>query len=582
MSSLCAKSEKSGTPTVSSDNPYIRPVATLLLRLVDNLEKEASTQKQSKKEVEASETNITKLLYQALKISDTLPDIREQVLKKLAYRASRQTAHTASSKSRGKIHSSSKNRKNTLTRENNKMQLAGASCVMKTSDVVKTVNTYINNDTPEDDFKAPDNFATDLSWIASALAVTDEVVKSSALLSCGNSITTHLQRNAFGHMQREDQLGIVLLAIRCVALSNPSDDQQIRLKSEIFPFLVEKMADLQIPILESFDELEINGALVGKYQPFEILLNYLDENSDNDHVTKYIVMGLDDVVKLYQFCLQQVDDATKLSGLNRKIANVYNEMGKKYIDSLILSSIAAGEDEADSMTTIQPCSQYETKALDVLQKACGIFESCNDVHNYALCEANMGRLYQVLSSCHKGSKELLLEEENNIKLSISHYRRAADVLTKDMVRLKESLMWDLVNVQLRLATLYQENPPLSRLSVKELERKLIDVLDAAEKNSNSILKSTDNTDRVHLRLAEINYRIAAMHHGHIVDSVCGKTLNHSIRLALRYYNQSETHFNSVPWGNQNQSWCLLHLRASIECMALIKNHKSDRNRQSLK
>ena len=105
-----------------------------------------------------------------------------------------------------------------------------------------------------------------------------------------------------------------------------------------------------------------------------------------------------------------------------------------------------------------------------------------------------------------------------------------------MFKLKESIIWDLVNIQLRLATLYQEHPPISRNSVKELERKLIEILDSAEKNANSLLKSTSNVDRVHLRLGEINYRIAAMHHGHIVDSdISGKTLNHSIRLALRYY-----------------------------------------------
>ena len=457
---------------------------------------------------------------------------------------------------------------------------------MKTSDVVKTVNTYVNNESDED-FKTPDNFATDVSWIASALAVTDTSFdKSSVLLSCGNSIASHCRRNSFGHMAREDQIGVILLGVRCLDYSEPIDSQQIRLKQETYPFLIEKLGDLQIPIILSFDEAETNASLINKYAPFEMILSYLNEHHSNqreDITKKYIAESLDEVVQLYKSCMVSGDG--KYSTINRKIGNAYNEMGKQYIDSLILASVATDSaDESDSMATVDgPVvnESYQAMASNVLQKAIVIFEECNDVHNFALCEANMGRLHQVLSTCHRTtSKELSIEEESDIKVSIGHYRRAADVLTKDMVKLKESLIWDLVNVQLRLALLYQENPPLSRLSVKELERKLIDVLDSAEKNSNSILKTTDNPDRVHLRIAEINYRIAAMHHGHIVESdiSSGKTLNHSIRLALRYYSQSHAHFNSVPWKNQNQSWCLLHLRASIESMALLKNHKTDRNR----
>jgi tetratricopeptide (TPR) repeat protein len=194
----------------------------------------------------------------------------------------------------------------------------------------------------------------------------------------------------------------------------------------------------------------------------------------------------------------------------------------------------------------------------------------------------MGRLYQVLSSCYRiQSKELSTDEENDLRKSISYYKKAAEIVSKDMMSLKENLTWDMVNVLLRLATLYQENPPLSRLSVKESERKLIEILDTAEKHSSMLLKNTQNSERIYLRLAEINYRIAAMHHGHIVDSdISGKTLNHSIRLSLKYYQNSIENFNRVEWEEQNLSWCLLFLRASVEFTALIKNHKSNKSRFS--
>ena len=34
----------------------------------------------------------------------------------------------------------------------------------------------------------------------------------------------------------------------------------------------------------------------------------------------------------------------------------------------------------------------------------------------------------------------------------------------------------------------------------------------------------------------------------------------------------------MPWKEQNDSWCLLFLRSSIEHMALVKNYKTDKQR----
>lgn len=164
---MCKTTEKTTEerPKNCTDNPYLRPVASLLLRLVNNLEKESSGKNQSTKENEENEASITKLLYQALRISETLPDIREQVLKKLAYQVSRQVLVSDYKKPNFARKEKFRPRKLSSSQRNNKMQLQGASCIAKTSEVV---NKYVNAESAEE-FWAQDDFETDLNWISSAL-----------------------------------------------------------------------------------------------------------------------------------------------------------------------------------------------------------------------------------------------------------------------------------------------------------------------------------------------------------------------------------------------------------------------------
>ena len=82
-----------------------------------------------------------------------------------------------------------------------------------------------------------------------------------------------------------------------------------------------------------------------------------------------------------------------------------------------------------------------------------------------------------------------------------------------------------------------------------------------------------SNERFYLRLAEVNYRIAAMHHAHIVESELeNKQLNHSVRLSCKYYQKCETYFNYVNWRNQSDEWCMTCLRSTVELSALIKVH----------
>ena len=75
----------------------------------------------------------------------------------------------------------------------------------------------------------------------------------------------------------------------------------------------------------------------------------------------------------------------------------------------------------------------------------------------------------------------------------------------------------------------------------------------AEKYASNLLRTTSQPQQGHLRLAEINYRIGAMHHGHIVKTgLQRKQLSNSIRLSEKYYLAAQKHFDAVNWRDQNQ------------------------------
>jgi len=195
----------------------------------------------------------------------------------------------------------------------------------------------------------------------------------------------------------------------------------------------------------------------------------------------------------------------------------------------------------------------------------------------------MGRLMRVKSRCRveKNPNEISVEEENDLRQSIIHYQKAVDLVANktDLMPIYESLVWDLISVKIQLSSLYQEMPPLSRYSRKEIEKKFLDLLESADKLGNQIIKVQNSNERFHLRLGELNYRIAAMHHGHIVESdIENKQLLYSVKLSHKYYMKCMTYFAYIDWSRQTDEWCFLFLRATIELSALIKNSNPEKSK----
>ena len=89
------------------------------------------------------------------------------------------------------------------------------------------------------------------------------------------------------------------------------------------------------------------------------------------------------------------------------------------------------------------------------------------------------------------SKFVIIEsEEADLRQSIVHYQKAVDLVAQksELVDYFEAFVWDLMSVKMQLSSLYQENPPLSRYSRKEVEKKFIELLESAEKQGVLITK----------------------------------------------------------------------------------------------
>ena len=144
------------------------------------------------------------------------------------------------------------------------------------------------------------------------------------------------------------------------------------------------------------------------------------------------------------------------------------------------------------------------------------------------------------------------------------------------------------------------------------QKKFLDLLESADKLGNQIIKVQNSNERFHLRLGELNYRIAAMHHGHIVESdienkeriqfssklnqfeksgiyyqikfemlkieMRKKQLLYSVKLSHKYYMKCMTYFAYIDWSRQTDEWCFLFLRATIELSALIKNSNPEKSK----
>ena len=140
--------------------------------------------------------------------------------------------------------------------------------------------------------------------------------------------------------------------------SEPRDASQQRTRDANLTMLTERAADLQIPVLEKINLGELRKKLLQKYPSgeFPLILAYeitsfsvncllsTFENTFNkrqeSELGKFIARDYKDVIQLYDLIKHHHPNK---GTIYRKIAYVYNEIGKKMIDSLIIASIESND-----------------------------------------------------------------------------------------------------------------------------------------------------------------------------------------------------------------------------------------------
>ena len=252
LSSLCEKKPEHSNQ--STGNPYTRPVAQLLLKLVANLEHEEQRESLSYQERSKNSANISKLLNQALTISHSLPDVRSTALKKLAYRKSRNEVVSANAKNQKKHHhhQKSKTRNNTqVANRINKIHMASAACELTTDDITKFCNIDSKSQSMGDNHE---NGSNSFAWLATAIDFIatnpDELsgtLIDTVLLAAANTFTMLLATNSL-KLNVSGCLSMGMFTLRLLLYADTHDQCQARVKQRAWSQLIELVADLQVPL----------------------------------------------------------------------------------------------------------------------------------------------------------------------------------------------------------------------------------------------------------------------------------------------------------------------------------------------
>ena len=136
-----------------------------------------------------------------------------------------------------------------------------------------------------------------------------------------------------------------LFILKLLLYSDTHDSHQAETKRKNWVETVDLVADLQIPIMTSFSFEESFENISQQSEEIDILgrfLKSISEEAKEKRALEYLAKSYEEVLHLYQEIHNDVDPLDH----NRKIGNVYNEIGKKHIDSLILKSISMNDDDS--------------------------------------------------------------------------------------------------------------------------------------------------------------------------------------------------------------------------------------------
>ena len=191
--------------------------------------------------------------------------------------------------------------------------------------------------------------------------------------------------------------------------------------------------------------------------------------------------------------------------LVRKLANVENEMGSFYMNQ---AKALVDQIQETDLTTAAMAGAQNLLSLSrkFLQQGVAKFESINDAANTALLLSNTGRLERLsghVASLQSQSEEFGPEEISHYRAAVDCYQRALAVLASKKLspHTWDNVQWELCSTLYTMATLYQDQPPLSSHSREQLEKIVTEMMGQALKYC------SDQT-----RSGIIHHRLASLYH----------------------------------------------------------------------
>jgi hypothetical protein len=203
----------------------------------------------------------------------------------------------------------------------------------------------------------------------------------------------------------------------------------------------------------------------------------------------------------------------------------------------------------DYNTDSKEMEELWSKSHDCLDKGISLFKDTNNLPNQSLLHANLGSLMKLcalsLGTVLEGKNEFSSQEKLYYYDSIDYYIKAKEILRKPQTH-KE--IW--LNIECDLASVYheigqqlQERPPISTLSLEEIEREILSVMMKSIHHAESAIQSmSTNSNRftmISLLIGDCHHRLASLYHKtSFDDSFSNHKLKHSRAQADKHYTKA--------------------------------------------
>ena len=226
--------------------------------------------------------------------------------------------------------------------------------------------------------------------------------------------------------------------------------------------------------------------------------------------------------RCYTKALDLVGEGEERTSLQRRLANVENELGVFFMNQgAALVQRAGGDSEEVAVAAMAGAQDLFTTSRRLLARGVERFEAIADLPNTALLLSNSGRLERVAGhaaglAAAEGSEvaEFGGEEAASYRAAVAHYHRALAVLggRRAGQEIWDSVTWELSSTLYTVGTLLQDHAPLTSQSREDVEKAVTEHMGQVGTASKTPLHLDHLTWHVHLpHLAHL-----ALHLAHLV------------------------------------------------------------------